>query len=46
MLESVNPNDEKVSDLSEELRVLEELWIEKLKPYGERGYNAAPRVDA
>ncbi len=46
MLESVDPTDEKVRDLSEELRVLEELWLEKLNPYGERGYNPAPRIDA
>ncbi len=46
VLESVDPTDEKVLDLSEELRVLEELWLEKLQPYGERGYNPAPRIDA
>jgi len=27
------------SNPAEDLRVLEELWLEKLKPYGERGYN-------
>ena len=45
VLESVDPNDEKVHDLPEELRVLEELWLEQLKPYGKRGYNAPPKVD-
>lgn len=23
----------------EDLHVLEEMWLEKLQPYGERGYN-------
>jgi len=27
------------SNPAEDLLVLEELWLEKLKPYGERGYN-------
>jgi len=26
-------------DYSEELNVLEEMWLEKLEPYGEKGYN-------
>jgi hypothetical protein len=28
-------------DYREELRVLEEMWLERLKPFGERGYNIA-----
>lgn len=27
----------------EELKVLEEMWLERLKPYGDAGYNPPPR---
>jgi hypothetical protein len=30
-------------DPREDLRQLEQLWLEKLEAYGERGYNALPR---
>ncbi len=33
-------------DPSADLRALEELWLDKLSPYGERGYNAPPRRTA
>jgi hypothetical protein len=29
-------------DVKEELRVLEALWLERLRPYGEAGYHPAP----
>jgi hypothetical protein len=29
-------------DPSDDLRVLEALWLDKLQPYGDRGYNAPP----
>ena len=29
--------------LASELAALEQLWLDKLKPYGERGYNNTPR---
>jgi hypothetical protein len=29
-------------DPKEELRVLAALWLERLRPYGEAGYNAPP----
>ncbi|NPC69224.1 GIY-YIG nuclease family protein [Corallococcus exiguus] len=28
----------------EELKVLEEMWLERLKPYGDAGYNTPPRT--
>lgn len=36
---------EDVEDISRdrELKHLEEKWLEKLKPYGERGYNSEPK---
>jgi hypothetical protein len=30
-------------DPAEELRVLQELWLEKLSPFGPRGYNIEPK---
>src|SRR5262245_1080822 len=30
-------------DPSDDLRVLEELWLQKLSPFGDRGYNVAPK---
>jgi hypothetical protein len=32
------------ADPATDLRVLELIWLEKLAPYGERGYNTLPRV--
>ena len=29
-------------DPSDDLKVLEEMWLERLQPYGERGYNRKP----
>ena len=31
--------DEQGYNYSDDLRVLEELWLEKLEPYGDAGYN-------
>lgn len=39
VLEIVKPHEDGNLDYSEELSILEELWLEKLQPYGERGYN-------
>jgi hypothetical protein len=30
-------------DPSADLRALEQMWLEKLSPYGERGYNPEPK---
>ena len=38
-LEILDPADDPNYDPSEDLQLLEELWIEKLDPYGDRGYN-------
>ena len=44
-LDMLEVSDDAKSDPAEELRVLEQLWHDKLSPYGERGYNVmdAPR---
>ena len=39
ILDTLAPAERPGSDPEEDLRVLEQLWLEKLSPYGERGYN-------
>ena len=39
ILDQLKENDDPLYDYSEDLKTLEELWLEKLQPYGERGYN-------
>jgi hypothetical protein len=39
VLDVLPPTEEPREDPKEELRVLEELWLERLKPYGDAGYN-------
>lgn len=42
-LEVLKPLDDQAYDPSEDLNILEELWIEKLEPYGDKGYNKKPK---
>lgn len=37
------PPDQPDYDPTSDLKVLEALWLEKLSPFGEQGYNAKPR---
>ena len=39
ILEIVKPNDDPSFCLEDELTLLEQIWLEKLQPFGERGYN-------
>lgn len=39
ILEEVFPRENPDYDYAADLEVLEDLWLEKLEPYGERGYN-------
>lgn len=39
ILETLEPSDDKSYDYKQELEILEELWLERLQPYGEKGYN-------
>ncbi|HTH51161.1 MAG TPA: GIY-YIG nuclease family protein [Pyrinomonadaceae bacterium] len=41
-LESVEPRQDPDYDYSSDLQVLEDLWREKLQPYGDKGYNTKP----
>jgi hypothetical protein len=40
IVDQLNPSDKTPQQLQEDLATLEELWLEKLQPYGERGYHA------
>ena len=37
---TTNPN----FNLNDELTLLEQIWLEKLQPFGQRGYNADARI--
>ena len=37
--EIVQRKDDPVFNLDDELSLLEEIWVEKTQPFGERGYN-------
>ena len=39
ILEIVQPSDDPLFNLDDELTLLEQIWLEKLHPFGERGYN-------
>lgn len=39
ILDELKPKDDSGYDYTEDLKVLEEMWIEKLQPFGAKGYN-------
>jgi hypothetical protein len=39
MLEPLEPRDDLRYDYKSDLEVLEDLWLEKVEPYGDKGYN-------
>lgn len=45
ILDELPPPERPGADPTEDLKVLEQLWLDRLSPYGERGYNvrAKPR---
>ena len=43
VLDELTGTDQPDFDLKSELTVLEQLWLERLQPYGERGYNRKPK---
>lgn len=43
VLDVLAPPKEPGADLKEELQVLEALWLERLKPFGDAGYNERPK---
>ena len=44
VLAVVKPSEDPSFNLGNELAALEQLWIQKLEPFGEKGYNACPRI--
>jgi hypothetical protein len=42
-LEELKPPDGPGWDPSDDLAALEQLWLEQLEPYGEKGYNRRPK---
>ena len=43
VLDTLKPSDQPGWDPAGDLRVLEEMWLEKLSPYPPKGYNPAPK---
>ena len=41
VLDTLTPKDDPEVKPEEELRLLEALWLEKVEPFGEKGYNKA-----
>ncbi len=39
IIDRLEPKEDLSYDYTEDLEVLEEMWLEKLKPYNEKGYN-------
>lgn len=39
ILEELSSHDDANQDYAADLETLENIWLEKLQPYGERGYN-------
>jgi group I intron endonuclease len=44
ILEEVRFTDDEFFDLKDELTLLEQIWSEKLQPFGENGYNTDPKI--
>ena len=42
VLDTLTPSDEAGYDPTADLRTLEAMWLAKVAPFGERGYNAEP----
>lgn len=43
ILDTLPPRNEPGYDVRRELKVLEDLWLERLEPYEDRGYNKRPK---
>ncbi len=44
ILEVVQVRDDPNFNLDDELTLLEQIWLDKLKPFGERGYNTDDKI--
>lgn len=43
VLDLLEPSKDTLHDDSDELKVLEEIWLEKLQPFGDKGFNKIKR---
>jgi len=39
IIDYLEPKEDPLYDYTEDLKILEQMWIEKLQPFNERGYN-------
>lgn len=39
IVDTLEPKDDPEYDYKEDLKVFEEMWVDKLQPFGEKGYN-------
>lgn len=39
IVDTLEPKDDPLYNYDDDLKTLEELWLDKLRPYGEKGYN-------
>lgn len=46
VLDTLTPPERPDYDPADDLRALEELWLDRLSPFGERGYNPGPKQTA
>ena len=44
VLDTLAPPERPDYNPSDDLKALEQLWLDKLSPYGERGYNPEPKL--
>lgn len=44
VVDQLEHNDDQEYDFTDDLRALEEMWLEKLQPYDEKGYNSRKNV--
>lgn len=44
ILEEIKIKDDPDFNIGDELTLLEEIWIEKLRPFGEKGYNTGTKI--
>ncbi len=44
VIEEVKVSDDPHFDVDDELTLLEQIWLEKLQPFGEKGYNTDEKI--
>jgi hypothetical protein len=44
ILEVVKQSDDPDFDLNDELSLIEQIWVEKLQPFGQQGYNQGTKI--